>query len=81
MLLASSGAAGPSFEIPEWGHGGFTAALLEAFAGEGGGELTVRGLAEWVGDRVAELTWDRQHPYISLLTEFPVGRPVLCVRP
>ncbi len=46
-------------------------------AGEGGKELTVLRLAEWVGERVAELTSDRQHPYIPLLTEFPVGRPLL----
>lgn len=45
-------------------------------AGRDAGSSPLR-LAEWVGQRVAELTSDRQHPYIPLLTQFPLGRPLL----
>ncbi|MFQ6134157.1 MAG: hypothetical protein ACE5R4_19090, partial [Armatimonadota bacterium] len=81
MVLASSAAAERSFESPEWEHGAFTKALLEALAGEAGPELDALTLAGWVGKRVAELTGDRQHPYVPLLTQFPLGRPLLHATP
>lgn len=64
-----------------WLTPGVAASILEALRGKAGRELDPMTLAGWVGSRVAELTLDRQHPYIPLLTEFPARRPILYAGP
>lgn len=77
MVLASSAAGERSFESDEWGHGAFTAALLEALGGRCGTRLSPGLLEDYVGSRVAELTAGRQHPYVPIRTQFPAGSPLL----
>jgi len=81
MVLASSSPAEKSYESPEWGHGAFTLALLEALGGACGQRLSPGVLEDYVGSRVAELTANRQHPYVPIRTQFPAGTPVLLATP
>lgn len=37
--------------------------------------------AGYVGSRVAELTENRQHPYVPIRTQFPAGTPLLLAVP
>jgi hypothetical protein len=76
IVLASSSAAEPSWESPEWEHGAFTRALLEAFAGEAGKRLPPGTLADYVGGRARELTGNRQSPHIRM-SDYPAGKPLL----
>ena len=63
-----------SFERPEWGHGAFTLALLEALSGKAdtakNGNITFQELKDYVPARVAELTDNRQHPQLPFLDQF-----------
>jgi WD40 repeat protein len=77
MVLASSSAAEKSYESEEWGHGAYTKALLEVLGGKAGRTLSPGVLEDFVGRRVAELTKDRQHPYVPIRTQFPAGTPIL----
>jgi uncharacterized caspase-like protein len=77
MVLASSSAAEPSYESADWGHGAFTKAFLEALQGGAGKRLSPGVLEDYVGARVAQLTNDRQHPYVPIRTQFPAGTPLL----
>jgi uncharacterized caspase-like protein len=76
IVLASSSSGEPSWESPDWGHGAFTMALLEALAGEAAKRLPPGTLADYVGGRVAELTSNRQHPHIRI-SDYPAGKPLL----
>jgi len=76
MVLASSASSERSFEREDWGHGAYTKALLEALQGKAGRSLTPGVLEDYVGRRVAELTGDRQHPYVPIRTQFPAGTPL-----
>jgi uncharacterized caspase-like protein len=68
-LLTSSGATQDSLESPEWGHGAFTAAVLEALTAradmDGNGEISMLEMTQYVARRVPELTQDRQTPGID----------------
>ena len=77
MVLASSSAAEKSYESEEWGHGAFTRAFIDALEGEAGARLTPGVLEDFVAGRVAELTKDRQHPYVPIRTQFRAGTPIL----
>jgi uncharacterized caspase-like protein len=64
MVLASSEGNQKSWELPQYRHGAFTQALLEAFYGRQGaphkpnGRITQRKLSDWLDDRVPDLTKD-----------------------
>ena len=80
-VLTSSQAGETSKEDPQWGHGAFVKALLEALKGpkadtDHNGLLSVSELAAYVGKRVPELTLGRQHPVLEKRFDgdvFPVG--------
>jgi WD40 repeat protein len=76
IVLASSSAAEASWESPEWEHGAFTRALLEALSGKAGKQLPPGTLADYVGGRVRELTSNRQSPHIRM-TDYPAGKALL----
>ena len=76
IVLASSSAAEPSWESPDWEPGAFTRALLEAFSGEAGKRLPPGTLADYVGGRVRGLTSNRQSPHIRM-SDYPAGKPLL----
>ena len=63
-----------SFERDEWGHGAFTKAILDAFAGQADadkdGQITFQELKDYVISRVEELTKGRQHPQLPFLDQF-----------
>ncbi len=68
-LLTSSTANQDSLESPDWGHGAFTAAILEALTTaadqDGNGEISMFELTQYVTRRVPELTGGRQTPGID----------------
>ncbi len=69
LVLSSSEGRESSQERDEWQHGAFTKALLEALSGDADGTprdnvITFSELNRYVGDRVKELTNNRQHPVL-----------------
>ncbi len=68
-LLTSSTADQDSLESPEWGHGAFTAAILEGLTtrgdADGNGEISMLELTQYVSRRVPQLTGGRQTPGID----------------
>jgi hypothetical protein len=73
IVLTSSTGREVSRESPDWRHGAFTLAALEAFAGKADADgdtwLSVSELEGYVVRRVRELTGNRQNPRISVLGE------------
>lgn len=84
IVLASSSGKELSVEKPEWGHGAFTKALIEALSGQAdgyahGGEkdqvIDTEELISYVKDRVKTLTEEEQHVtpyYLPNLPAFPL---------
>ena len=80
VILAASTGSESSLEHPDWGHGAFTKALLEAI--EQGladysedGIIYLRELDLYVADRVEALTDGAQHPTTqkpSTISRFPI---------
>jgi len=75
-----------SIEREDWGHGAFTKALLEGFAGQADTypvdkQVSLAELRDYVLPRVDELTSGRQHPYIPRLQDFDPARPICSVVP
>ncbi|MHB9024293.1 MAG: caspase family protein [Armatimonadota bacterium] len=72
-----------SIEKKSWGHGAFTKALLEAFAGQGDAnkdnQISFQELKSFVEARVAELTNYRQHPQLPYLDQFEPDAVLGCV--
>jgi hypothetical protein len=67
-------------EHPDWGHGAFTKALIEAL-GQGqadyskDGIINLRELDMYIADRVEALTDNQQHPTTqkpSTISRFPI---------
>ncbi len=72
LVLSSSEGRESSQERDEWQHGAFTKALLEALGGDADGSprdqvITFSELNRYVGDRVKELTSNRQHPVLHAI--------------
>jgi len=68
-ILAACRGDEASWESPAWGHGAFTAALLEGFSGrkadaDGDGAIDLAELGAWAAVRVPQLTSDQQHPEV-----------------
>jgi uncharacterized caspase-like protein len=68
-ILAACRGDEASWESPVWGHGAFTAALLEGFSGrkadaDGDGAIDLAELGAWAAVRVPQLTSDQQHPEV-----------------
>ncbi len=65
IMFASSTGREVSYESADWGHGAFTAALLEGLSGKADyqkdSRITVAELNLWLSSRVAELTNQRQN--------------------
>ncbi len=79
MVFASSQGHEQSLERADWSHGAFTQALLTGLDGEADlpigpqgsdGQITVSELQTYVSARVAQMTGQRQHPYIPRLARF-----------
>lgn len=69
LVLSSSEGRESSQERDDWKAGAFTKALLEALSGAADGNppdriITFSELNRYVGDRVKELTANRQHPVL-----------------
>ena len=68
VVFAASTGRESAVEQPEWSHGAFSKALIEALSGEAdpalyrNGRITVNLLDTWLEERVATLTKDQQHP-------------------
>lgn len=71
LVLSSSEGRELSQERDEWKHGAFTKALLEGVGGQadfnGDKVVTFSELNSFVGDRVKELTANRQHPVLHAI--------------
>ena len=76
-MFGSSRQSERTWESPEWGHGAFTKAVLEAIDGKAGtaGSITLGDFSEYVDRRVIELTQDQQHPFPFVL-DFSLGTPL-----
>lgn len=80
VILAASTGKEFSLEHPDWQHGAFTKALLEAFSDgkadySQDGVINLRELDLYVAERVEELTNNQQHPTTqkpSTITRFPI---------
>ncbi len=63
-----------SLERDEWGHGAFTKAILDAFAGAADTNkdqlISFHELKDYVTARVTALTGNRQHPQLPFLDQF-----------
>lgn len=76
VTFAASQGSEVSRESSAWGHGAFSAALIEGL-GEGKadlmhkGEITVSGLDVYVAERVKTLTEGHQHPVMSRPSTVP----------
>ncbi len=74
LVFTATRATESSLERPDWGHGAFTKALLEALTGQADadkdGNITLHELREYVPTRVVELTKNRQHPQMPYLDQF-----------
>ncbi len=69
LVLSSSEGRESSQERDEWRHGAFTKAILEGISGKADAEprdhvVTFSELNRYVGERVKELTANRQHPVL-----------------
>lgn len=80
VVFAASTGNQVALEDPQWGHGAFTKALLEAFAGKADflhrGRITVNMIDLYVSDRVKELTDGAQTPTTAkpqTVPDFPVA--------
>ena len=80
VVFAASTGNQVALEDPAWGHGAFTKALLEAFAGKADfmhrGRITVNMIDLYVSDRVKELTDGAQTPTTAkpqTVPDFPVA--------
>lgn len=80
VVVAASTGSESSLEHPDWGHGAFTLALIEALK-QGQADATPDGvihlkeLKAYLQKRVAELTKNQQHPTIlkpSTISRFPI---------
>ena len=73
VVLTSSSGRELSRESPDWKHGAFTMAALEALQGkadtDGDTWLSVSEIEGYVVRRVRELTGNEQNPRISVLGE------------
>jgi uncharacterized caspase-like protein len=81
VILAASTGREFSLEHPEWGHGAFTKALIEALEGQADymsdGIINLRELDMYVADRVETLTNNQQHPTTqkpSTISRFEIVR-------
>lgn len=80
VILAASTGREFSLEHPDWKHGAFTKALVEALEQgkadySNDGVINLRELDMYVADRVEELTGDQQHPTTqkpSTISRFPI---------
>ncbi|MEZ6053975.1 MAG: caspase family protein [Planctomycetaceae bacterium] len=74
LVFASSKGEEFSLERPDWGHGAFTKALLEALGGQGDtntdSSISIMELIEYTKDRVTSLTGHQQHPYLPKTSGF-----------
>ncbi|MDX2285173.1 MAG: caspase family protein [Bacteroidia bacterium] len=77
-LIASSGEGELAYEHPDWQHGAFTRALLEAAEGAADynqdGEIRLLELQLYLSQRVEALSGGRQHPAMPVNL---LGNPVL----
>ncbi len=72
LVLSSSEGREASQERDDWKHGAFTKAILEALQGYADGApqdrvITFSELNRYVGERVKELTANRQHPVLHAI--------------
>jgi len=72
LVLSSSEGREASQERDEWRHGAFTKAILEALQGYADGNprdrvITFSEINRYVGERVKELTANRQHPVLHAI--------------
>ncbi len=72
LVLSSSEGRESSQERDEWQHGAFTKAILEALQGYADaspqdGVITFSEMNRYVGERVKELTANRQHPVLHAI--------------
>jgi WD40 repeat protein len=72
LVLSSSEGREASQERDDWKHGAFTKALLEALSGYADGNpqdrvITFSEMNRYVGERVKELTANRQHPVLHAI--------------
>jgi WD40 repeat protein len=72
LVLSSSEGREASQERDDWKHGAFTKALLEALGGYADGNpsdkvITFSEMNRYVGERVKELTANRQHPVLHAI--------------
>jgi Caspase domain len=77
-VYASSTGEELSVERDDWGHGAFTMAVLEGFAGKAinpKGGISLARLNEYIAERVKELTDGHQHP--MYITPFGNTNPVI----
>jgi uncharacterized caspase-like protein len=70
VVFSSSTGRQLSREDPDWGHGAFTFALLEAIRDGRAdfrnlGVVTLAELESYLADRVKELTQGKQHPTVT----------------
>lgn len=79
IVFAASTARQDALELPEFGHGAFTQALLEGLGGKaeagGKGFVTVFSLQAYLAGRVRDLTGGRQAPVLpndGKLPDFPL---------
>jgi uncharacterized caspase-like protein len=79
-MLASSRGDQYSFEDEQLGHGYFTAALLEALEAKSfltpPPVVTLKMLLEYVPERVAKLSQERQTPWLPQIEEFNLETPL-----
>jgi uncharacterized caspase-like protein len=84
MVFAASRGSEESLESPDWRHGLFTQALLEALAGKtalpGGPGVTLWDLATYVRRRVKELSEGAQNPQVPFLQDFDTDAPIAVPR-
>ncbi|HVR11088.1 MAG TPA: hypothetical protein VMW75_23795, partial [Thermoanaerobaculia bacterium] len=80
VVFGSASGSQLAQESPAWGHGAFTLALLEAFAGKAGpaGNVVLRitTIEAYLGRRVKELTGGLQKPVArkpDAVQDFPVA--------
>ena len=75
VTFAASTGQELSVEDPKWGHGAFTKALLEGFAGRADANaddvVETEELGYWVVQRVKELTGGRQHALYMPSADLP----------
>jgi uncharacterized caspase-like protein len=80
VVFAASTGQESSFERPDWGHGAFTKAVLDALSGGMSGKdgiIRTSELDTWVKERVSMMTDNQQHALVyylppSELLPFPI---------